>query len=274
MTHFPDLTGLGPTRDTLHRYALAIEIFPRAHAEPHPKWWHIGLRGQPNGFRTAPMPLPGGGECYFVLNLHTHRIELYAQRAVVASWDITTGQTSAALGQSLIDAAAALGLRADYPRARYESHAPRAYDKTHAARWFAAVRRAQQVFETHRASLTGETSPVHLWPHHFDLATEVFGKRVVEIEEHGQVQSFPAQLNLGFSTGDAGHPEPYFYSNPFPFDPALAQKPLPHGAFWHTASWQGSLLPYTAVAELPDGEKRLAAYANAVYKAARAGLEL
>lgn len=274
MTHFLTLDGLGPTRDTLHLYSQAVDVFPRAHAGPHPRWWHIGLRWQPDGFASAEMPLPGGGAWRLFMNFRTHRIELYARGAVVASWDMTSGQTSTALGGALMAAVAARGLEGEYDRARFESIAPRVYDKARVAAWFAAVSLAHEVFEARRAAVGGETSPVHLWPHHFDLSTEFFGTRMVETEEHGQVQTFPAQLNLGFSTGDASHPEPYFYSNPFPFDEEVTRKPLPEGARWHTASWQGSLLPYGEVAGRPDGVQRLTKYAEAVYRAAKPGLGL
>ncbi len=48
---------------------------------------------------------------------------------------------------------------------------------------------------------------IQLWPEHFDLAT-----------------SF-AEVNYGFSPGDAGHPWPYFYVGPW--------SPPPGGGFWN-----------------------------------------
>ncbi|TAK12293.1 MAG: hypothetical protein EPO32_09390 [Anaerolineae bacterium] len=271
---FPVLDGLGATRDTLHLYAQAVDAFPRAHAEPHDKWWHIGLRLRPNGFTTAEMPLPDGGTFRLFMNFKTHRIELEARNAVVASWDMSARWTGKALGESLMAAVGALGVRGEYSRERFESDAPRAYDKWAAAAWFAAASLASEVFEALRVAVGGETSPVHLWPHHFDLSTEFFGTRTVDVQEHGEVKSYPAQLNLGFSTGDAGHPGPYFYSNPYPFDESLVREPLPEGARWHIGAWKGSLLPYSEVAGRPDGVKLLAGYAEAVYKAAKAGLGL
>ncbi|MBI3158475.1 MAG: hypothetical protein HYZ26_02615 [Chloroflexi bacterium] len=274
MPIFPSLEGFGPTRDTLHLYAQAVDVFPRAHAAAHPKWWHIGLCWQPGGFTTAEMPLPGGGVFRLVMDFRAHRIELYARGMVAAAWDMSARYTGTALGDSLIAAVAGLGVRGEYLRQRFESRAARAYDKAHAAAWFAAAGLARAVFEQHRANVGEESGPVHLWPHHFDLTAEVFGSRRVEYEEHGQVQSFPSQLNLGFSTGDANHPSPYFYSNPFPFETKkLLGKPLPHGARWQTAPWQGSILPYSEVAGRNDGPTRLLAYVQAVYKAARPILE-
>ena len=124
-----------------------------------------------------------------------------------------------------------------------------------------------RTFKKHRASLSGELGLVQLWPHGFDLAFEWFGTRVVEYEEGGSVTKYPSQLNLGFSPGEASHPQPYFYSNPWPFDEAqLVDKPLPRGARWSTGSWQGTLLPYAELVDDSQAEKRLLKYARGVFE--------
>ncbi|MCB9009052.1 MAG: hypothetical protein H6656_17095, partial [Ardenticatenaceae bacterium] len=80
-------------------------------------------------------------------------------------------------------------------------------------------------------------------------------------------QEFPSQLNLGFYPGSEGT-APYFYSNPWPFEAELLDKPLPPGASWHTAGWQGAELPYSEVVGQPDAETRLLDFAKTVYKLA------
>jgi hypothetical protein len=91
----------------------------------------------------------------------------------------------------------------------------------------------------------------------------------VEYDEGGEVQQYPAQLNLGLSPGDSGHPEPYFYSNPWPFETdKLLDKPLPAGARWFTEGWEGSILPYAELAGDSNAEARLLEYARAVYEIA------
>jgi hypothetical protein len=99
-----------------------------------------------------------------------------------------------------------------------------------------------------------------VWPYGFDLAFEWFGAR----SETYDGEELPAQLNLGFyPAGD-----PYFYSNPWPFDESLPGIPLPHGAAWHTEGFQGTMLPYHAVQSKADAADRLAEYARAVFDAA------
>jgi hypothetical protein len=125
---------------------------------------------------------------------------------------------------------------------------------------------ANRIFQQHRATLSGETGPVQLWPHGFDLAFEWFGPRVHVFEERGERQELPSQLSLGFFPGSPGV-APYFYSNPWPFETdALLGQPLPEGARWHTEGWQGTLLPYEVLVGDPNADERLLAYARRVFE--------
>jgi hypothetical protein len=118
------------------------------------------------------------------------------------------------------------------------------------------------LFKQHRSTLPGETSPVQLWPHGFDLAFEWFGSRI-EIYEGAE---YPSQLNLGFSPGDSDD-QSYFYSNPWPFEgKILLDKPLPKGASWHTEGWQGTILPYLELVGDSKADQRLLDYAAWVFK--------
>ena len=106
---------------------------------------------------------------------------------------------------------------------------------------------------------------MQLWPHGFDIAFEWFGPTQVPHEEDGETVHLPSQLNLGFyPAGD-----PYFYSNPWPFDPTLTESPLPPGAEWHTEGWQGTMLPLGEVADSPDGVERVTGYAEEVFRLAQ-----
>jgi hypothetical protein len=132
--------------------------------------------------------------------------------------------------------------------------------------YFSVLLEIDRIFKIHRFILEDETGPVQLWPHGFDLSFEWFGTRQVELEEHGEIRYYPAQLSLGFSPGEPYHPEPYFYSNPWPFEAEkLIDKPLPQDARWFTEGWQGSLLPYTALIGDSRAEERLLEYAWRVY---------
>ncbi|MCH8900065.1 MAG: hypothetical protein IH942_06165 [Acidobacteria bacterium] len=74
---------------------------------------------------------------------------------------------------------------------------------------------------------------------------------------------YPSQLNLGFYPGG----EPYFYSNPWPFDAEdLINNPLPAGSEWYDEDWQGTRLPYHELADDPTATERLLEFADRVFQ--------
>jgi len=266
-TIFPPLTGWESTRETLHLYSKVVGVIPRAHAEFHPKWWHISLKVQADGLVTDSMPLPGGGDFWLKMDLRQHQVVLSTSRGELRQFSMTEGLSASAFGDQVLGAVADLGLTAEYAREKFENDGPREYDPAMAENFLTAVTNADRIFKKHRAGLSGEVGPVQLWPHGFDLAFEWFGTRVVEYEDHGKVEKYPSQLNLGLSPGEPSHPEPYFYSNPWPFEQdLLVGNPLPPGARWFTESWQGSILPYAALVGDSQAEEKLLAYARAVYE--------
>lgn len=265
-TKFPALNNWEPTHQTLHWYSKVVAVIPRAHAEAHPKWWHISLKVQPDGLATNAMPLPDGGTFTLTMDFRKHAVVLATSNGDRQEIDMTAGSTSSQFGDKLITAVAKLGLEGEYLREKFEDDSPREYDKMATENFLTAINSAQAVFNQHRDSLThDEIGPVQLWPHGFDMAFEFFGTKQVEHEEEGKMVKYPSQLNLGFSLGEPSHPEPYFYSNPWPFAESLQSNDLPAGAVWFTESWQGSMLPYAEIADDDKAGERLLDYAQRVY---------
>ncbi len=250
-----------PTRATLHIYANAVGVIPRLHAIAHPKWWHVSLEVRPDGLVTDTMGLPGGGTFHIRMDLRTHEVVIDTSAGVTTSIPMTEGLTGTEFGDMLIAAVAELGLDGEYVRQKFESDGARDYDPTAAKLFFDALVDIDYTLEQHRSSLDGHVGPLQVWPHGFDLAFEWFGTRT---EMHGD-EELPSQLNLGwYPAGDA-----YFYSNPWPFDAdVLLGVELPHGAVWHTEGWEGTMLPYGAVAGDPEGPRKVLEYARAVFDAA------
>lgn len=265
MSFFASLADFEPTRQTLHLYSQAVGVVPRVHGIAHPKWWHISLKVRPDGLTTDNIPLPGGGVLALRLDLNQHKLVIASSNGETKSVSLTDGLTGKEMGEWVITAVSHFGLNGTYPREKFANDEPRQYEPEQAKRYFGVLANVARTFETHRASLKGPVSPVQVWPHGFDIAFEWFGNRVERSEEHGEVQEFPAQLNLGFYPGSEGT-APYFYSNPWPFAAnELLDKPLPAGATWHTSGWQGAELPYNELVDLPDAEAKLQQFAKAVY---------
>jgi hypothetical protein len=213
------------------------------------------------------MPLPDGGSFSLKMDLRRHEILLLANDREVGQFRMTEGLSATTLAAQVLAAVAGLGLTADYAREKFENDEPREYDPAAAEKYLGVIVNVDRIFKKHRATLSGASAPVQVWPHGFDLSFEWFGTRTVQYEEHGQAQQAQAQLSLGFSPREPNHPEPYFYSNPWPFaEGLLIHKSLPPGARWFTNGWHGTILPYAELVGDPKAEERLLNYARTVYE--------
>jgi hypothetical protein len=265
MNPFPSLKNFGPTRHTLQLYARAISAIARVHAEPQQNWGHVSLKVIPNGLLSDNLPTPSGGILAFRMDFHSHQIVAWESSGWHKSFSMSGGLSGTEMGARLIQAAGEMGLEGEYQRERFESDTPGVYDIDVAWRFFTVLASADRILKKHRARLTGNTGPVQLWPHGFDLAMEWFGTRMETYSENGETKKMPAQLNFGFYPGE-DDASSYFYSNPWPFETErLLEKPLPANASWHTEGWQGSILPYTEVTGQAKAEDRLLEYAKAVF---------
>ena len=260
---FPTLADWEPTRQTLHLYSRAVGIVPRAHAEFHPKWWHISLKVHADGLQTDRMPLPNGGQFWLTIDLRQHKAILYTDQGPFRDFSLADGLTATEFGNQILDAVGELGLEGDYKREKFENDEPRQYDPAAAEKFFDILLNVNRILEDHRASLEGDVSPLNFWTHGFDLAFEWFGTRVETYEHDGVIEEFPSQINFGYYPGG----DPYFYSNPWPFEAdQLLDKPLPAGASWHTEGWLGTLLPYQQLVGKRNAEARLSEYFQTVFE--------
>ena len=270
-TEFPPMPAdFEPTRATLHQYSHAIAVVPRAVAVPHDRWWHVSLNVGELGLETDPMSLDDGRTMVLALDVPNHDVVVAVDGASHARFSMAEGLTGTELAERVHEVVELLGIDEDYDADRYESDEPREYDAEAASAFWTILRLAYEALSEHRAGLGNSVGPVQLWPHGFDIAFEWFGAKAVPYEEDGAAEMIPSQCNFGFYPGG----EAYFYANPWPFAAAdLLGIDLPHGAEWHTDGWEGSKLPLSLLAGLPDGYERLKDYYMAVFCAAEPTLQ-
>lgn len=82
--------------------------------------------------------------------------------------------------------------------------------------------------------VTEDASPIHIWPHHFDMA--------ILIMLTGKKDGKPMTIGIGMSPGDKSYDEPYWYVSPYPYPDTANLPSLAAHGFWHTEHWVGAVL--------------------------------
>jgi hypothetical protein len=266
----PRLTGWEATRDTLHAYLKVIAAVPRALAAPQPHYWHLSLKLDNGLLWTDPIHYPSIGSKALRLNLDLERdaINIMLGGELVTTLMLAAEPTASALADSISTELDGLGIEFELDPERVDNEQPRSYDPDFASRYLAALEAVHDAQEQAKSRMKGETGPIQLWPHHFDQSFEWFSPRKITVEREGEQEEAQPQINFGFAPGDETFPDPYFYSNPWPFDPTVESRPLASGARWTEDGFQGSMLPYQDLTDNPDPVAALVSYYISVYQAA------
>lgn len=111
--------------------------------------------------------------------------------------------------------------------------------------------------ERFRAGIPEETSPIQLWPHHFDVSMIWLPGEKISGQDPSNEEYSDKQMNFGFAFGDAGIPEPYFYVTAYPTPEGLSDLELPAGAEWKADGFTGVVVPYAEVAGCADPSRYL-----------------
>lgn len=267
----PTLLEGATTRDTLHRYCKVAGAVRRALSPSHSLWWHISLATYSEGLTTTPIEISdyAGTDLEIRLNLRRHRLEI-VRGSENRELDLTAGLTATELGDRTAQLLAELGVEGEFDASHYADDGTRLYDPGSAEEYLLAVQWVASRFTKAAQEIGGETGPVQLWPHHFDLSFEWFGTRRVESDEGGESEAARAQIGFGFSLGDESVSQPYFYATPWPFDPQVTSHDLPDGGTWYQDSWKGALLLYDSVRKA--GEASLVNFVRSVHSSASPGL--
>ena len=209
---------------------------------------------------------------FLVLDLRQHAVRMETGDNAW-SWPMDHATDAAGMAEVLFNEVDRLGLHGLDPT-NFETLRSRGYQAAQGERFFEMLLLIDRLFRQHTAGKPGLFGPCQLWPHGFDFSVEWFGKREVEYQASGETKTAPVQLNLGWSPGEESHTAPYFYSNPWPFDPSYTSLPLPPPARWFTDGWQGTLLPYAALTDQPEAAATLLKYASSVFDMLTPRLEL
>jgi len=246
------------TRDRLHRWARLAGAVRRQCSPQRKHWWHIGLVPSARGFTTTPFGTPHG--CAEIeLDLHRGELRLTADDA--REQNVSLAKDPAAEGRDELSAALA-SLEATVELPSFDGATSGDYDAAAARRYLRVLHAVATALRHLQAECHEETSPLQLWPHHFDLALSWFSGRAVPGKEHCEPDERSESVTVGFSTGDDGDPEPYLYALAYPWPPGAEASPLPAGR-WHGPGWNGGYLPWNEALASSDPQATLLSFARA-----------
>lgn len=253
-THnFPNLDAgaIAPTRDALHAYSLVLGSYLEALRPWRKHWWHISLRPSLSGMTTGVIR----AAVDFELELDAARSLVHARTSTgVVKSEPLSGQPAGELAHSISSFVAANGV----DPARLPAHVPdenkpiAGYSADIATQLAAAWRAVGAAMEQFQAVIRKESSPIQLWPHHFDLAMMWLPGEKISGQDPDDEENADKQMNFGFTFGDAGIPEPYFYITAYPLPEAFPGLELPAGTTWHTSDFHGAVLTYRVLLQNAD----------------------
>lgn len=223
------------TRDYLQDIAKVVGKTQQLFVPTEPHYWHVGLEVTKKGFRTQKLDS----------QKVKGRLEVDLQNGIICStresWNlggVTPNQLLDDFQLWLKD----IGIQKKISK-------PKLSGRETVCEQDQALIILNMLSLSHKALLkqkqeltTGITSPVLLYPHHFDLALSWF--------------PIPAQqYTLGFSTGDESIAEPYFYVTAYPETMDFVSRSLEEPAYWQKRGFSGAALKYNDIVKTSDPNK-------------------
>lgn len=249
--HFPTLepTSISSARDPLHAYARILGDWLKSCRPIRKHWWHASLRPSLRGLTTGVVH---AGDVTFELELNLRDSLLRGSTSTAADLsESLTGQSPFELASVIGEYLRASGVDRDFvpdSSERSRDSFP-AYSPMNARGIATALDMVSGAMVEFRAGIAEETSPIQLWPHHFDLSIVWLPGEKIPGQDPTNEEYSDKQMNFGFTFGDDGIPEPYFYITAYPLPNELPQLDLPNGTAWLSEGFSGAVLTYQSLVE-------------------------
>jgi len=256
---FPALepAAIAPTGEALHAYARVLGNWLKQCRPRRRHWWHASLRPALDGLTTGIVRT--GRDFEVALDLHAGVMRMSAGRGRDASEPLR-GQSARSLAISAREFLIASGVDPGLVPVSDSDHSCPDYAPEQARNIGRAFASVASVMEALRAGIREETSPIQLWPHHFDLSMvwlpgdKLPGQDPLSLEA---AETADKQMNFGFTLGDDTIAEPYLYVTAYPPPDAPPALPLPEGAVWQTEGFTGVTLRYRRLMTTADPRRFL-----------------
>jgi len=259
------------TRDAVHAYAQVIGDWRTSCLARRKHWWQITVYPSVRGLTTGMIQ---AADIDFELELDLQADLLLGHVAGGGNLSEPLGGRS---GRDLADAVAGFltdqgidpGLVPEDKKRESHDITAAGYSADIADSLGSAVRSISAAMAAFRAPVAEETSPIHIWPHHFDLAMLWLPGEKIPGQDPMDEESSDKQMNFGFAFGDEGIPEPYFYVTAYPLPDALPGLALPDGTIWQSDGFNGAVLLYRRLLEETNPHDYLVSLWNSLLSTGR-----
>jgi hypothetical protein len=245
-----DATEIGPTLNAVHAYTQVLGDWLGSSLPKRKHWWQLTVQPSIGGISSGLVQ--AGIDFEFELDLAKDRL-----LGRVAGGEEFSEPLSGRPAKELAELVQGFLLEngidpelipADKGRER-DTLATPDYSVEIAASLGATLRSVKAAFSTFQAGIREESSPIQIWPHHFDLGMLWLPGAKVAGQDIANEEYADSSMNFGFTFGDEGIPEPYFYITAYPLPDALPDHTLPPGTYWHNEGFSGAVLPYRSLLE-------------------------
>jgi hypothetical protein len=245
---FPNLDSQSfvGTRDALQAYAQVLGAWLNTCRSRRKHWWHVSLRPSLNGLTTNV--IHAGIDFELELNLRENLLYGRTSKGETLIEELR-GQPATELAEKIQTFLIAVGIDGRFiPQdTSYSENEFVGYSAEHAVNLFRVLNSVTMAMESFQAGIREETSPIQLWPHHFDLSMLWLPGEKVADQDPANEEYADKQMNFGFTFGDAGIPEPYFYVTAYPLPDVFPTLQLPAGTSWQNEGFSGAVLLYQSL---------------------------
>lgn len=241
------------TRDALHAYARILGDCLKFVRPKRKHWWHASLRPSLTGLTTGVIH----AKLDFEMEIDARNSQLHMRTSTGEGHsEPLKGQPVCQLVDVIADFLTTTGINSDLKaHIALDFEATRPFDEYSSEQANLIGRIISDVSATmsaFRADIREETSPVQLWPHHFDLSMLWLPGDQIEGEDPSNEEYADKQMNFGFTFGDESIPEPYFYVTAYPLPDSMPSVFLPEGTRWQSNGFSGAVLKYQRLKEEAD----------------------
>jgi len=256
MNKFPalDPASIVVTRDALHAYARILGDWLKSTRSRRKHWWHASLRPSLTGLTTGVIHSNIDFEIELDLHASALRVSVSSGERMCEQLHGQSANQVAASIRSFLESvgvsAKPEGIAADGDTASAAVFS--GYSADTAKDLASALGAVSAALVDFRAGIREESSPIQVWPHHFDLSMIWLPGHKVPDQDPADEEYADKQMNFGFVFGDESFAEPYFYVTAYPLPEAVSKVELPAASTWKSEGFNGAVLLYKDLLAVDD----------------------